>query len=237
MTNGHPKKFIIYKIINQINNKIYIGQTIKTLEQRWTRHVDNARNGSECIIHRAIRKYGKDNFLLKILFYCTSKEEANKKEIETISKLSAKVPIGYNATNGGGGSVGCIASDATRKKMSMSKLGYIASDATRKRMSMSKLGNENRLGCKTTDETKAKLSIAMTGHKYWGPATRTDEWKAMISATNKGKQYRLGHKFTEEHKEKLKIAGLKHRHTEQSKAKMRASWIIRKQHAVQLGGV
>ena len=220
MTNGHPKKFIIYKIINQINNKIYIGQTIKTLEQRWTRHVDNARNGSECIIHRAIRKYGKDNLLLKILFYCTSKEEANKKEIETISKLSAKVPIGYNATNGGEGSVGCIASDATRK-----------------RMSMSKLGNENRLGCKTTDETKAKLSIAMTGHKYWGPATRTDEWKAMISATNKGKQYRLGHKFTEEHKEKLKIAGLKHRHTEQSKAKMRASWIIRKQHAVQLGGV
>jgi len=51
---------IIYKITNKINNKSYIGQTIKNLDKRWKQHIyfskTNKKNGK---FNNAIRKYDK----------------------------------------------------------------------------------------------------------------------------------------------------------------------------------
>ena len=56
---------IIYKATNLINNKVYIGQTIRRLEERIYYHYYRAEHELE-IIHthfiNAIRKYGKENF-------------------------------------------------------------------------------------------------------------------------------------------------------------------------------
>ena len=50
----------IYRITNKINNKIYIGQTIKTIKIRWLRHCTDALNyRSNTKFAKAIRKYGK----------------------------------------------------------------------------------------------------------------------------------------------------------------------------------
>ena len=48
----------IYKITNKINNKIYIGQTIRPVEDRWKRHINDALNNIlDTHFARAIRYY------------------------------------------------------------------------------------------------------------------------------------------------------------------------------------
>lgn len=77
----------IYCIENLINHKMYIGQSIN-IENRWINHkwyssilkttTKNTRN-LKTAIHVAMKKYGTDNFQLKILEY-TSPEELDEKE-------------------------------------------------------------------------------------------------------------------------------------------------------------
>ena len=56
----------IYKIINIQNNKVYIGQTIRPIEQRFNRHLNDALNNVlDTHLARAIRKYGKDSFIIE----------------------------------------------------------------------------------------------------------------------------------------------------------------------------
>lgn len=52
----------IYKITNNINSKVYIGQTIGTIEKRFNEHKRAAIKGCHYALHRAIKKYGIDNF-------------------------------------------------------------------------------------------------------------------------------------------------------------------------------
>ena len=60
---------IIYIITNSINNKVYIGQTIQTLNARWQAHCRRGcfEEEQNMQIKRAIRKYGKNNFCIKEL--------------------------------------------------------------------------------------------------------------------------------------------------------------------------
>lgn len=93
----------IYKITNQINNKVYIGQSLN-IEKRWSDH--RTRPFRECIdydkpLYRAIRKYGLDNFLFEVLEECTP-EELDDKEIYYIKKFEATdKDKGYNIALGG----------------------------------------------------------------------------------------------------------------------------------------
>ena len=56
----------IYKITNSINNKIYIGQTARTLNIRWKEH-KVASISSDRPLYKAMRKYGIDNFHIEII--------------------------------------------------------------------------------------------------------------------------------------------------------------------------
>jgi group I intron endonuclease len=91
----------IYKITNKINNKIYIGQTIGTLVNRFRFHVNSANNNARSAIHRAIIKYGKENFIIEELARASSRKELNELEIKFIQEFNSLSPIGYNLKRGG----------------------------------------------------------------------------------------------------------------------------------------
>ena len=89
--------YIIYKITNKTNNKFYIGITSEGLEKRFKGHVRKAKFNPSSNFHKAIMKYGSDNFTKEILH---SFEESNKKtaysiEQEYITKFEATTK-GYN---------------------------------------------------------------------------------------------------------------------------------------------
>ena len=56
----------IYRIKNNINQKNYVGKSIN-IETRWKTHIYSSENGSQYPIHRALRKYGAENFSFSIL--------------------------------------------------------------------------------------------------------------------------------------------------------------------------
>ena len=78
---------IIYSIRNKINNKVYIGQTIKTLEHRLQGHLKCAERGVDRKLYNSINKYGWENFEVKIECHCSSIEELNQKETEYITNI------------------------------------------------------------------------------------------------------------------------------------------------------
>jgi group I intron endonuclease len=94
----------IYKITNTITNKIYVGQTTKTLKQRWGKHIRSANSKSEkrSYLHNSISKHGKENFKIELIEYCENEIILNEREKYYISKLCSQDPkIGYNILSGG----------------------------------------------------------------------------------------------------------------------------------------
>lgn len=99
----------IYKITNIANNKIYIGQS-NDINRRWRDHLNYAQTPTareyNTPIHRAIRKYGSENFQLEIL-EITTIELLNKQEQYWINIFkSNNSQVGYNLTYGGNGRIG-----------------------------------------------------------------------------------------------------------------------------------
>lgn len=91
----------IYKITNIVNNKVYIGQTIRPVEKRFQRHInDSLNNVIDTHFSRAIRKYGKDNFEIEIIDAAESQDELNLKEQYWIRYYnSIDTQYGYNETD------------------------------------------------------------------------------------------------------------------------------------------
>lgn len=87
----------IYKITNISNNQCYIGQSIN-IEKRWK---DHQRALDNYAIHKALRKYGIQNFTFEIIELCKV-EELNTKEQYWIKYYNSYIN-GYNETPGGEG--------------------------------------------------------------------------------------------------------------------------------------
>lgn len=89
----------IYKITNIQNNKVYIGQTIRPVEQRFHRHINDALNNIlDTHFARAIRKYGAESFVIEVIDTANSQEELNQKEQYWI-RFYDSVNKGYNETD------------------------------------------------------------------------------------------------------------------------------------------
>ena len=90
----------IYIIKNNINNKVYIGQTIQTLGRRFSNH-KIASDIEDTKFYRAIKKYGKENFYIELIEEI-SQEILNEREIFWIKAYDSYYN-GYNSTLGGQG--------------------------------------------------------------------------------------------------------------------------------------
>ena len=176
-------EMVIYKYKNNINGKIYIGQTCN-FTKRKKQHLRSSVNiYDDFLIHKAIRKYGIENFSIDVLEYCDSKESLNDREMFYIELYKSFVKEnGYNLTMGGNGTLG-----RRHTKEFIENL--------RNKM----IGNEYTKGRKLSDEHKEKLSKAILGKKCPDRGRKkTEEEKIRMSEKMK---LRI---LTKEHIEKLR---------------------------------
>ena len=91
----------IYLITNDINSKVYVGQTIQTLNKRFNGHCCYSKSDRSInmYIKRAIHKYGRDKFHIQLIEECPVNilDEREKYWINFYNSYNT----GYNLTLGG----------------------------------------------------------------------------------------------------------------------------------------
>lgn len=110
------KRYKVYKHINKINGKCYIGITSLELKERFGK---NGSNYKQCTYFwNAIQKYGWDNFEHIIIADCLTKEEACNYEISLIEHMKTEYPNDcYNILLGGElGRTGIVATEEYKDK-------------------------------------------------------------------------------------------------------------------------
>ena len=91
----------IYKISNNDNEKVYIGQTKKSIKARWSAHKHAIKGGKGCpLLARAFNAHGEDKFSIEIVEECAD-DQLNEREKYYISHFNSLAPNGYNADAGG----------------------------------------------------------------------------------------------------------------------------------------
>lgn len=92
----------IYLIRNLTNNKVYIGQTIQPINERFKQHKKLCQSNKNQLIYKAIQKYGKDSFSIEeIESGIKTYDELNQKEAYYIERYNSMAPLGYNLSPGG----------------------------------------------------------------------------------------------------------------------------------------
>lgn len=125
--------FIVYCITNIINGKQYIGITTQSLNIRWSEHISRSRYKEyNSNIHAAIRKYGKENFIIEHIASAINLKDLKALEIQLVAQYNTFLS-GYNLTIGGDFSTH---TKETRAKISKSKLGHVVSKECRDRISL-----------------------------------------------------------------------------------------------------
>lgn len=175
---------VVYKIKNTVNGKLYVGCAIN-YEKRINAHKTCKYKGA-LLLHRAILKYGIENFTFEILEKYNSKEEMYLGEVYFISKVNTIYPLGYNLHYGGKGGKVELTDKQLKAKQELGKtLGEINK------------GNKYNLGRIVSQETKEKISNKLRGRKM------SEESKKKLSDLRKGNNFAKGVVRTEEYKQKM----------------------------------
>jgi hypothetical protein len=180
--------YYLYKIINLINNNIYVGV-------HKTDNLDDGYFGSGEILRKAIKKHSKENFKKEIVEYFDSIEDMFLAESIIVNADFVKRQDTYNCRVGGCGGSGPV-SDATREKLRVANTGKHLSEEHKKKISLSGKGKkhkkrklstehkqklrENRLGWKHPEEVKQKIKEGNTGK------IATQETRDNMSRAHKG---------------------------------------------------
>lgn len=167
---------IVYLITNKENGRQYVGQTIKPLDKRWKQHVRDAKRLTLLRFARAVLSYGPEEFELKVLHTCLSKEELDFIEIFYIRLLNTEHPNGYNMSHGG--------------QIGYGYKGHKHSEETKKFLSEHFTGKGNaNFGKPKSEETKRRMSEVQKGPKsYWFGKKASQETKDRLSKVRKGRK-------------------------------------------------
>lgn len=96
----------IYGLTCLITGKMYIGQTKRELDRRILGHLSSAKNGSNFLIHKAINKYGFENFYIEEfeIIECETPEDLIN-DLNTLEEFYIEYyntfGKGYNMNKGG----------------------------------------------------------------------------------------------------------------------------------------
>lgn len=164
----------IYLIRNKINNKLYIGQTIGNVRQRWANHC-NPKNRN--VVSKAITKYGKINFQISVIEKIFEEnrdslfDKLNMLEKSYIQSWNCLVPSGYNVEIGG---KNAPMPESTKLKISKALKGQ----PTRK----------SNLGKKFSEEHKEKMSKSS---KWSRPVMCLENQTVYLSITHAAKELNI----------------------------------------------
>lgn len=150
----------IYMLRNSLNDKAYIGQTIKEPNERFARHLRYSRREADrqrMPIAAAIHKYGWDNFTKHVLEVCESSEQLNTAEIRWINHYKSIAPFGYNLRPGGDGR-GAM-HELTKQKLANAATGRLHSDDVKRKIS------ESCAGKSKSSSHNSNTARAMQGSK------------------------------------------------------------------------
>lgn len=177
----------IYLIRNLVNGKGYVGQTKRSLFVRFSQHKKDAEKRSDTALHRALRKYGPENFEIKEVATCDCAllDDLEKHYVEFYGTY-APTGHGYNLTIGGstGPRERVVSEEGKRKLSEVHKgnsyaKGHAVSDEARALMSSAQKDREHR---SPSEEERAKISATLKGHLV------SEETRAKISEVQKGKK-------------------------------------------------
>jgi group I intron endonuclease len=225
----------IYKTTNLVNNKIYIGKKKGEFTEQY--------KGSGKYLRNALKKYGKDNFIVEILEWCETLQIQNEREQYWIAYYrSLNIPM-YNIANGGDGGdlVTCLPENEYRKfveKMSLlNKLGITGNKG--KKLSdehKRKIGDGNR-GKVHSEEWKRKHDDAIRGKSAWNKGLTSDDPRVAKYARKIGEFHHseetkqliskklTGRKITftdpEKRLENMRIAQQNRKHSEKENERLR----------------
>src|ERR1039458_1293248 len=125
----HAAAFYLYLATCLVTGDRYVGRTTQTIARRWSRHKADARSTSQTHLHRAMRKYGVENFIIEPLILFdedfSSEPELNAAEIRMIRLLRINCTL-YNLTDGGEGTTGSKLGGSISGKINASKPDYFA---------------------------------------------------------------------------------------------------------------
>lgn len=186
------KKGKIYKIINKSNQKVYIGCTINSLEQRFYEHLYRCLNTDyKSKLYNSIRKYGVENFEISLIEEC---DLSNIYEIEKkyISQYDS-YDNGLNSTFGGEGCLGYVHSPEIRKKIS---------EGTKNGNSHKGKTYEQLYGEKAEEEKLKRKNSVKNGWKNLTSEDKKNRIKKTIEGINKTSKYSL--ELVKEVKDKIR---------------------------------
>lgn len=126
---------VIYLVVNKVNDKVYVGQTIRTFKDRYNGDIFNNTHNEH--LKRAFNKYGVDAFYIVDEYDSADSKEAldelEKYYIGMLGTMDSKK--GYNKTDGGGGCTGYTHNIESRRKIGEAKKGVKRSLETREKVS------------------------------------------------------------------------------------------------------
>lgn len=168
--------YLIYKTTNKLNNKIYVGK-------HKTKDKNDDYLGSGILINRAIKKYGKENFIRELLFECISEEDMNQKEADIVDEEFVARPDTYNIKIGGGGGWSDVVS---YKHASRSEIG--GDNWKKGRDRLSDLLKDDEYKKAMAEKTSAGLRYYFSNHLHpWTGRPHSDETKKKMSDAKRGK--------------------------------------------------
>ena len=185
--NGNPggdsMSHYTYMVTNKTNGKVYVGS------HSWDKEgIDPNYYGSGTAITRAVKKYGKENFQVEVLYFYDTVEECRADEERILTEYNVRdCPHSYNIKNG---AIGWTSEDMTGEKHPF--YGKHHTEEARKKLSQAKKGENNpqygkrgkdapMYGKHHTEETKQKIARANKGLK------RSEEIRLKLS---QAKNYR-----------------------------------------------
>jgi group I intron endonuclease len=215
---------VVYIIRNTVNGKIYVGQTTSTINIRFRDHCcAKPKNGSK--IANAIRKYGKNAFVISEFLSCFSKDGLDACEDLLIKEFDS-IKNGYNCKTGGShgkhsAETKAILGLKSKASGHWEKALEAARESMRKRQEANIAPQKRGPSCRkgvpnmklrgraVSTETRAKIGAAQKGK------TISPEQRAKISDALRGKNY-----LTDDGRARISVANTGRTHSVEIKKRL-----------------